>query len=79
MSIRMEEKRLLLQMYPIGSRIKLIKMDDPFCKLEKSDEGTVMFIDDMLNIHVKWDRGSSLALLPEMDLFEAVSENSPEK
>lgn len=76
MSIRMEEKRLLLQRYPIGSRIKLIKMDDPFSKLEKSDEGTVMFIDDMLNIHVKWDRGSSLALLPEVDLFEAVPENS---
>lgn len=79
MSIMIEAKRLLLQRYPIGSRIKLIKMDDPFSKLEKSDEGTVMFIDDMLTIHVKWDRASSLALLPEVDLFEAVPENALEE
>jgi hypothetical protein len=32
--------------------------------------GTVEFIDDANQIHVRWENGSSLSLIPEVDQFE---------
>ena len=32
--------------------------------------GIVEFIDDAKQIHVLWENGSSLALIPEIDIFE---------
>lgn len=32
--------------------------------------GTVEFIDDAKQIHVRWENGSSLALIPKIDKFE---------
>lgn len=51
------------------TKIKLICMRDepqmPFGLL-----GTVEFVDDSNQIHVKWENGSSLALIPKVDKFE---------
>lgn len=57
--------------YTSGMRIRLINMSgEPqmYCGLK----GTVRIVDDMGQIHVKWDSGSSLALNIEVDSFEAV-------
>ena len=35
--------------------------------------GEVIHIDDMGSIHMKWQNGSSLALIPEVDSFKAVA------
>lgn len=52
-----------------GSKIKLIYMkNEP--QMPSGLIGTVEFIDDAKQIHVKWENGSSLALIPEVDKFE---------
>lgn len=53
-----------------GKRIKLIRMEDPYTNLKNGDEGTINGIDDMGNVLVKWDNGSSLSILPEIDEYE---------
>ena len=55
--------------YPAGTRIVLMSMNDPYSRLTRGDKGTVNFVDDAGQIHMKWDNGSSLALLPGEDCF----------
>jgi hypothetical protein len=52
-----------------GKRVRLISMDDPYSKLKSGDEGTIEFEDGIGQIHVSWDCGSSLALIPGVDKF----------
>lgn len=54
----------------IGRRIRLISIDDEFTDLKQGDEGVVKHIDDLGQIHVAWDKGSNLALIPEFDSYE---------
>lgn len=49
-----------------GMRVKLVHMDDPQAPAPGT-EGTVQFIDDMGTIHVAWDTGCSLGLVPGVD------------
>ena len=52
-----------------GSKIKLICMkNEP--QMPSGLIGIVDFIDDAKQIHVLWENGSSLALIPEIDKFE---------
>ena len=52
-----------------GTKIKLIYMHgEP--QMQYGLIGTVEFIDDANQIHVRWENGSSLALIPEVDKFE---------
>ncbi len=53
-----------------GKRVMLVRMEDPYTQLKSGDEGTIKGVDDMGNILVKWDNGSSLSLLPEIDEYE---------
>ena len=59
--------------YPAGTRIKLINMDDPWHPVEPGTEGTVEFVDDIGQIHMKWDNGRTLALVPGQDEFEIIN------
>ena len=52
-----------------GKRVRLIKMDDKYTKLKAGDEGTIKFVDDMGTIHVKWDNGEGLGLIPGEDKY----------
>lgn len=58
--------------YPAGSRVELIRMDDPYTHLREGDQGTVIGVDDMGQIMVNWDRNSSLSLIPGEDEFRRV-------
>lgn len=49
-----------------GMRVKLIYMEDPQAPAPGT-EGTVQFIDDIGTIHVAWDTGCSLGLVPGVD------------
>ena len=60
------------EMYPKGTRIELISMDDPFAPVEPGTQGTVDFVDDMGQIHMKWDNGRTLALIPSEDVFKKI-------
>ena len=58
--------------YPIGTKIQLISMRDEKYPILPGTIGEVTHIDDMGSIHMKWQNGSSLALIPEVDSFKAV-------
>ncbi|HNS16413.1 MAG TPA: DUF4314 domain-containing protein [Bacteroidales bacterium] len=53
-----------------GKKVKLIKMVDPYTDLKAGDMGVIDFVDDENQIHVKWDNGSKLALIPGVDEYE---------
>ena len=60
-----------------GRRIKCINMVDKFA-VPSGTLGTVRLIDDTGTIHVNWDNGRTLGIVPEEDSYEFVKEvNSP--
>ena len=65
----------LREEYPVGTRVELIYMNDPYSrKLLPGCQGTVRWVDDMGTIHVSWDCGSSLGLIPGEDAWKKVTE-----
>lgn len=50
--IHQEVLKQLRTYYPPGTRVALVKMDDPYTKLKPGDKGTVTGVDDMGTIHV---------------------------
>lgn len=54
-----------------GTRVRLIAMDDRQAP-PRGTEGTVQFVDDAGTIHVQWDTGSSLGLIPGADEWEVI-------
>ena len=61
-------------MYPKGTRIELIHMDDPYNPIEPGTKGTVEYVDDMGTIHMKWDNGRTLGLVAGEDSFKVIQE-----
>lgn len=53
-------------------RIELISTSDPYTNLKPGDLGTVDFVDDMGTIHITWDNGSQLGLVPGEDQYKIV-------
>ena len=54
----------LREEYPVGTRVELIHMDDPYAgRLHEGCLGTVASVDDAGTIHVAWDCGSSLGVV----------------
>ena len=51
------------KMYPKGTRVELIQMNDPYSRLKPGDRGTVRFIDDAATVFVDWDSGSGLGIV----------------
>ena len=58
--------------YPKGTRIELISMEDPYAPILPGTKGTVEFVDDMGQIHMRWDNGRTLALVPSEDNFKKI-------
>lgn len=52
----------------VGKRITLIRMDDTQAP-ESGTKGIIKGVDGIGQIHVRWDNGSSLAVVPEEDEF----------
>ena len=62
--ITKEVLQRLREEYPIGARVELTRMNDPYNRvLLSGDRGTVMAVDDIGTIHVAWDCGSSLGVV----------------
>ena len=60
--------------YPEGTKVRLINMDDIQAP-PKGTIGEVIYIDDLGTIHVNWENGSSLGLVPREDDWEIVKED----
>lgn len=58
--------------YPIGCRVELISMNDPYTKIQPGDKGTVSSVDDIGTIHVNWDCGSTLGVAFGEDLCRKI-------
>lgn len=52
----------------LGKRIKLIWMNDKH-SVPPQTKGTVDHVDDIGQLHVKWDNGRTLAVIPHEDIF----------
>ena len=60
--------------YPEGTRIYLENMNDPHAPVPPGTRGTVDFVDDAGQIHMKWDNGRTLAIIPSEDSFRKLTE-----
>jgi hypothetical protein len=67
-------KENLLKQYPVGTRVELVQMNDPYSKLQPGDLGTVNYIDDMGTIFCSWDRGSGLGVIYGLDMIRKVEQ-----
>lgn len=58
--------KTLKSLYPNGTRVKLLEMEDPFAP-PIGTLGTVIGVDDIGSILVSWDNGQSLNVLYVID------------
>ena len=67
---------LMKKTYPAGTRVCLGCMENE-PQMPQGLEGTVFAVDDIGQIQVKWDNGSTLALNVECDKFNVVQQEAP--
>ena len=67
----MERKmvKFMQEQYSPGTRIRLNSMNDPYAPITPGTEGVVDLVDDDGQLHMKWDNGRTLALIPGEDSF----------
>ena len=53
----------LRKQYPRGTRLVLVRMNDPYTKLRPGDLGTLDFVDDAGTQFCRWDNGSTLGVV----------------
>jgi hypothetical protein len=58
------ELQELNSMFPAGSRVELVRMNDRYAP-PAGTQGTVVGIDSVGSILIDWDNGSGLNIIPE--------------
>ena len=61
-----DELNRLREMYPKGTRVELLEMNDIQAP-PIGTKGTVRYVDDAAGIGVNWDNGSSLSVIYGVD------------
>ncbi len=69
-----DEAKRSKELYPPGTRVELQHMEDQYHPVPPGTRGTVRMVDDAGQIHVDWDNGSGLALIPGTDSFTTVTD-----
>lgn len=64
--------------YPPDSRIELVQMNDKWA-VPPGTRGTVDHVDDAGQIHMKWDNGRTLAIIPQADNFRKLTRQEIEQ
>ena len=59
-----------------GMRIRLITMMDDPNPIEPGTEGTIRLVDGMGIIHVNWDNGRTLGIIPDVDRYQLIEDSS---
>lgn len=67
-----EQVERIKEQYPEGTRIRLNHMSDPWSPVPEGTEGTVDHVDAIGTIHMKWDNGRTLGLVPGEDSFSVI-------
>ena len=62
---------VLRRQYPIGTRVELVRMDDPQAP-PIGTKGTVLGVDDIGSIMVAWDSGGSLNVVYGEDICRKI-------
>ena len=57
----------------VGKKVQLVYTDDQYTKLKPGDFGIVRLVDDTGTIHVNWENGSNLGLIPGVDKFHIIT------
>lgn len=65
--------------YPVGTKIRLLAMNDPYDPVPPGTIGTVTCVDDAGQLHMDWQNGRTLALVPGVDSFEVLERPAPAK
>lgn len=74
--IREETLKRLREQYPVGARVELTHMNDPWnTRLHAGCRGTVTGVDDIGTIFVNWDCGSSLGVVYGEDSCKVVNDD----
>ena len=77
-----ERKRLFAEEYrkthPPGTRIMLLSTTETLQPISIGTKGTVDHVDDQAQIHMRWDNGRTLALIPEEDNFRKLTDDELE-
>ena len=60
--------------YPVGCRVELVRMNDPYTKLKPGDRGTVAMVDSIGTVFVNWDCGSGLGIVCGEDSCRILTE-----
>ena len=73
-----KEVESIKEQYPVGTRIELVQMEDPYAPVESGMQGTVKIVDDAGTLHMKWDNGRTLGIVPGEDQFKVISKPTEE-
>ena len=57
--------------FPPGTRVELVKMDDPQAP-PIGTKGTVLYVDDIASLCMRWDNGSSLHVAYGEDIVRKI-------
>jgi Domain of unknown function (DUF4314) len=55
-----------------GDRVELDSTTDPYTRVLPGTRGTVTSVDDLGTIHVAWDGGARLGLIPGVDHWHPI-------
>lgn len=61
------------EQYPSGTRIRLTSMSDPYAPVPPGTEGVVTAVDDIGTLHMQWDNGRTLGVVPGEDSFTVIA------
>ena len=65
-------------MTKVGDRVELVSTDDEYTRRRPGDLGTVAYIDSMGTLHVQWDDGGVLGLVPGHDRWRTILDDRPD-
>ena len=66
------------KLYPPGTRIELISMNDPYSPVSSGTRGTVKFVDSLGTIFPEWDNGRTLGVVSGEDSFRKLTQDEIE-
>ena len=74
----MNKKRIevLKLQYPKGCTVELVHMDDEQAP-PKGTKGVVIQVDDIGTMHVAWETGSTLGVVPGVDMVRTAGDANP--